>query len=119
VSGAVQALRDHGARRVLNDYFYGGSLIAADVPVFIDSRAELYGEQFILAYNRALQLQDVGQFLALLETWHIDATLLGPSSPAVHLLDRLDGWRRVYSDDEVVVHMRVTSAAPKIRSTLD
>ena len=119
VSGAVQALRDHGAQRVLNDYFYGGSLIAADVPVFIDSRAELYGEQFILAYNRALQLQDVGQFLALLETWRIDATLLGPSSPAVHLLDRLDGWRRVYSDDEVVVHMRVTSVAPKIRSTLD
>ena len=69
LSGAVQALRDHGARRVLNDYFFGGSLIAADVQVFIESRAELYGEQFVLAYNNALQLQDVGQFLALLDTY--------------------------------------------------
>ena len=115
----VQALRDHGARRVLNDYFFGGSLIAADVQVFIDSRAELYGEQFVLAYNNALQLQDVGQFLSLLDTYRIDATLLGPLSPAVHLLDRLDGWRRVYSDGEAVVHMQVVNTAPKIRPALD
>ena len=119
LSGAVQALRDHGARRVLNDYFFGGSLIAADVPVFIDSRAELYGEQFILAYNSALQLQDIGKFLALLDDYRIDAVLLGPSSPAVHLLDRLDGWRRVYGDVEAVVFMRTGITAPKIRPTLD
>jgi len=119
LSGAVQALRDHGARRVLNDYFFGGSLIAADVPVFIDSRAELYGEQFILAYNSALQLQDIGKFLALLDDDRIDAVLLGPSSPAVHLLDRLDGWRRVYGDVEAVVFMRTGTAAPKIRPALD
>jgi hypothetical protein len=119
VAGAVQAVKDHGARRVLNDYFFGGSLIAAGVPVFIDSRAELYGERFVLAYNSALQLQDVGKFLALLDAYRIDATMLEPSSPAVHLLDRLDGWQRVYGDGDAVVHVRVTNAAPKIRPSLD
>lgn len=119
VAGAVRAVKDHGVRRVLNDYFFGGSLIAAGVPVFIDSRAELYGEQFVLSYNSALQLQDVGKFLALLDAYRIDATMLEPSSPAVHLLDRLDGWQRVYGDGDAVVHVRVTNAAPKIRPTLD
>jgi hypothetical protein len=89
------------------------------VPVFIDGRTELYGEQFVLAHDNALQLHDVGKFLALLDTYRIDATLLSPSSPAVHLLDRLDGWRRVYSDGEAVVHMRIANVAPQIRPSLD
>jgi hypothetical protein len=119
LTGAIQVLKDRGARRVLNDYFFGGPLIAADVPVFIDGRAQIYGEQFVLAYCDALQLQDVGKFLALLDTYRIDATLLPPSSPAVHLLDRLDGWRRVYGDSRAVVHMRVANIAPQIRPSLD
>jgi hypothetical protein len=119
LTGAVQAMKDHGARRVLNDYFFGGLLIAADVPVFIDGRTELYGEQFVLAYVNALQLRNVGKFLTLLDTYRIDATLLDPSSPAVHLLDRLDGWRRVYSDGDAVLHMRTANLAPQIRPSLD
>ncbi|GAB1717092.1 MAG: hypothetical protein NTAFB05_21340 [Nitrobacter sp.] len=119
LTGAVHALKDHGARRVLNEYSFGGLLIGADVPVFIDGRTELYGERFVLAYVNALQLRDVGQFLALLDTYRIDATLLDPASPAVHLLDRLDGWRRVYSDGDAVVHVRTAKLAPQIRPSLD
>ncbi|MBN9148018.1 MULTISPECIES: hypothetical protein [unclassified Nitrobacter] len=119
LTGAVQAMKDHGARRVLNEYFFGGLLIAADVPVFIDGRTELYGEQFVLAHVDALQLRNVGKFLTLLDTYRIDATLLDPSSPAVHLLDRLDGWRRVYSDGNAVLHMRTANLAPQIRPSLD
>lgn len=119
LTGAVQALKDQGARRVLNDYDFGGSLIAADVPVFIDGRTELYGERFVLAHHNAIQLRDVGKFLSLLDGYRIDATLLDPASPAVHLLDRLDGWRRVYGDGDAVVHMRLANTAPKIRPALD
>jgi hypothetical protein len=119
LTNAIQALKDHGDRRVLNDYFFGGSLIAADVPVFIDGRTELYGERFVLAHHCAVQLQDMGKFLSLLDSYRIDATLLDPASPAVHLLDRLDGWRRVYGDGEAVVHMRVANTAPQIRPALD
>lgn len=119
LTGATQALKDHGARRVFNDYFFGGSLIAADVPVFIDGRTELYGERFVLAHHHAIQLQDVGKFLSLLDSYRIDATLLNPASPAVHLLDRLDGWRRVYGDGEAVVHMRLANTVPQIRPALD
>jgi hypothetical protein len=119
LTGAVQALKDHGARRVLNEYAFGGLLIAADVPVFIDGRTELYGEQFVLAHDNALRLWDIGKFLALLDTYRIDATLLDPSSPAVHLLDRLAGWRRIYGDRDAVVHIRTTDLASQIRPSLD
>jgi hypothetical protein len=32
--------------------------------------------------------------------------LLTPSTPATKLLDHLDGWQRVYADDNAVVHVR-------------
>src|SRR5712691_7746984 len=37
-------------------------------------------------------------------------TLLEPSRPAVWLLDRLPGWRRLYADEVAVVHVRDNAA---------
>ena len=48
------------------------------MPVFIDGRAELYGEAFDMAYYRAMQLKDVNEFLDILKNWDIDAVLLTP-----------------------------------------
>jgi len=76
------------------------------LPVFIDGRAELYGETFVMAYDRGVQLKDISQFLDILKTWDIDAVLLPPSTPAVGLLDNIGGWRRVYSDRNAVLHVR-------------
>jgi len=76
------------------------------VPVFIDGRAELYGEAFDIAYYRAMQLKDVDGFLDMLRTWDIDAVLLTPSTPAVGLHDHTAGWQRVYSDGNAVLHVR-------------
>jgi hypothetical protein len=103
---AVDVLKDRNVKRVLNDLSFGGYLISRDMPVFIDGRAELYGEQFGLAFHRALQLQNVVLFLDLLKNYDIDAVLLPPSTPAASLLDRLDGWQRAYSDNNAVVHVR-------------
>ncbi len=91
---------------VLNDYAFGGYLIFAGIPTFIDGRGELYGGPFIERYNRALALIDLGDFLKLLDEYRIGATLLAPSTPAVAMLDRLPQWQRVYSDDVAVVHKR-------------
>jgi hypothetical protein len=95
--------------RVLNDYAFGGYLVFAGIPTFIDGRGELYGGQFIVRYNRALALADLADFLKLLDDYKLDATLLAPDTPAVALLDRLPNWQRVYSDDVAVVHKRLAS----------
>ncbi|NOJ41723.1 hypothetical protein [Bradyrhizobium australiense] len=108
-SAAVDALKAHNPKRVLNDLPFGGYLIWRQIPVFIDGRAELYGEAFDIAYYRAMQLKDVKQFLDILKNWEIDAVLLTPHTPAVGLLDNLAGWRRAYADENAVLHVRTAN----------
>jgi hypothetical protein len=112
-AGAVAATKEAGARRVLNDYNFGGYLLYAGVPTFIDGRTELFGADFLLRYVRDTQLRDIPDFLNLLDEQKIDATMLMPSTPAVAFLDRLPGWTRLYADDVAVVHIRTP-----LRSTL-
>jgi uncharacterized membrane protein (UPF0136 family) len=105
-AAAVDVLKARNPKRILNDLPFGGYLISRQLPVFIDGRAELYGEQFEMAYYRALQLKDVDLFLNMLKSYDIDAVLLTPETPAARLLDHLEGWQRVYSDETAVVHVR-------------
>lgn len=103
---AIAEARLAKAGPVLNDYGFGGYLIFAGIPTFIDGRGELFGGPFIDRYNRALALIDLADFLKLLDEYNIGATLLAPRTPAVAMLDRLPQWQRVYSDDVAVVHKR-------------
>ena len=105
-AAAVEAIKAHNLRRVLNDRAFGGYLIWRQMPVFIDGRAELYGEKFTMAYYNAVELKDVGQFLGLLRDHEIDAVLLQPGMPATGLLDQLRAWRRVYADDVAILYVR-------------
>jgi hypothetical protein len=94
----------------LHNAGFGGYLITQNIPVFFDGRAELYGEDFVVTALNAFALKNVDSFLGLLETYKIDATLLTPSTPAVGLLDRIEGWQRIYADDVAVVHVRDSAA---------
>jgi hypothetical protein len=105
-AAAVEAVKAHHLRRVFNDRAFGGYLIWRQVPVFIDGRAELYGEKFTMAYYSALERNDIGRFLGLLEEYDIDGLLLRPGMPTVGLLDHLGGWRRVYADDVSILYVR-------------
>ena len=54
---------------VLNDYSFGGYLIFAGIPTFIDGRGELFGGKFITRYNRDVSLADLPDFLELLDQY--------------------------------------------------
>ena len=103
---AIQSVQLAKAGHVLNDYDFGGYLDFVGIAAFIDGRAELYGERYMLRHDRALSLQNLPDFMRLLDEYRIQATLLAPSTPAVGLLDRLPDWKRAYADDVAVVHMR-------------
>jgi hypothetical protein len=109
-SAAIAQANIARAGPVLNDYGFGGYLIYSGIAPFIDGRAEVYGKDFILRYNRALALQNLPDFLRLIEEYRINVTLLSPATPAVALLDRLPGWQRVYADNIAVVHRRQNGA---------
>ena len=107
-SAALEKIKEAKSGRIFNDYPFGGYLIYRGIPPFIDLRAELYGPAFLTRYARAIRLEDLADFVRLLDEYKIDTTLLFPSTQAVGLLDRLPEWDRIYADDVAVVHVRRT-----------
>ena len=90
---------------VVNDYAFGGYLIWNGVKPFIDSRADLYGDQFLDAYA-AIQRPDRAALIAALARYHIGWTLLATGSPANDMLGTLPGWRRSYRDAIATLSVR-------------
>jgi hypothetical protein len=103
---AVAELKKLNFSRVFNDYDFGGYLLANGVAPFIDGRTELYGEKFFVDHNAASGLMKPENFFRLLEEYNIEATLMRTQSAANILLDHIDGWQKVYTDDIATVHMR-------------
>jgi hypothetical protein len=120
-AAAVAALKQYRAQRPLNNYDFGGYMIAAGIAPFIDGRTEVFGTRMMTQHDRALA-GDERDLIALIERYGVDSTLLTPSTPAVALFDRMDGWQRIFADDTAVVHVRKPAApvrqpaAPAARS---
>jgi hypothetical protein len=107
---AVAELKKLNVSRVLNDYDFGGYLIASGVAPFIDGRTELYGEKFFVDHNAASGLMEPDNLFHLLDQYKIDATLMRTQSAANKLLDHIDGWQKVYVDDIATIHIRKAGA---------
>jgi hypothetical protein len=106
-AAAVAFARDAGLKgRVFNHYGYGGYLISAGIPTFIDGRGELYGGDFIKRQVEAVALRGEEPLEAVLDRWAIDWTLLPNDQAANQLLARLPGWRRAYSDEAATIFVR-------------
>jgi hypothetical protein len=110
-----QAALDHvpqtlAATPVLNAYGFGGYLIFRGVRPFIDSRAELYGDEFLDRYARIVA-PDTKTLTQTMQKYRVGWTIFPPDSPVISVLDLLPGWRRTYSDSVAVVHVR--DANPK------
>jgi hypothetical protein len=107
---AVAELKKHNLSRVFNDYDFGGYLIANGVAPFIDGRTELYGEKFFVDHNAASGLMEPDNLFRLLDAYNIEATLMRTQSAATKLLDHVDGWQKIYSDDVATIHLRKAGA---------
>jgi hypothetical protein len=103
---ATDLLAQRKAQRIFNAYQFGGYLISRDIPVFVDGRAELYGEKFVMDFFKATEGKQPALLPRLLDQYNIDATLLVADSPGPQILDQLKGWKRIYTDGIAVVHVR-------------
>ena len=105
---AVDAAMAAGAKgRLLNEYSFGGFLIYEGIPVFIDGRADMYGDAFVQKTIDAFRLKDRKEFLEFLDEHGFGWSLLAPGTAAIAVLDGLPDWHRVYADDTAVVHVHV------------
>ena len=98
-------------QRVFNAYPLGGYLIRAGQPVYIDSRADMYGPAFLDHYA-LLASGDPRLLAATLDQWHAGWTLLTPGSAMADSMDHMPGWHRLYSDATAIVHVRNSPPAP-------
>ncbi len=103
---AVDLLQQRKPERIFNAYQFGGYLISRDVPVFVDGRAELYGEKFVMDFFKATEGKKPELLPRLLDEYKIDTTLLVADAPGPQILDNLKGWKRIYTDGIAVIHVR-------------
>jgi len=106
-TAALNYVREAGVKgHVLNHYGYGGFLINAGIPTFIDGRAELFGGDFIKRYAEAITLRGEEPLEKLLDRYDIRWTFLTRDQPANKLLAHLPGWHQAYSDDQSTIFVR-------------
>jgi hypothetical protein len=116
---AVAELKKLNFSRVFNDYDFGGYLIASGIAPFIDGRTELYGEKFFVDHNAASGLMEPENLFRLLEQYKIEATLMRTRSAATKLLDRVDGWEKIYSDEIATIHLRKPGAVHTVEPAIN
>jgi hypothetical protein len=92
-------------RPMLNDYAFGGYLIAQGVRPFVDGRAEVYGDAFLDRYAAIIE-PDAKALGRALADYGARWTIFAPSQPVVGLMDTRPGWRRLYADKYAVVHVK-------------
>jgi hypothetical protein len=116
---ATVELKKLNVARIFNDYDFGGYLIASGVPTFIDGRTELFGEKFFVDHNNASGLMEPENLFRLLDQYKIEATFMRTQSAATKLLDHMDGWQKVYSDDIATIHLRKAGALHTLEPAID
>jgi hypothetical protein len=100
------------AQPVLNDYSMGGYLIFKGVKVYIDGRADMYGDEFVGEYMDLIHRGDPAKLQEILDKRHIVWTMFNPNDLLVRTLDKQPGWRRLYTDKWTVVHVRTDVVPP-------
>ncbi len=90
---------------VLSDFVLGGQLIFDGERPFIDSRTDLYTEEFEVLY-RQLMSPDRATLTKTLSDYGIAWTVFRSGQTVEPLLDTEPGWRRLGTFDGLVVHVR-------------
>ena len=93
------------AEHVLNDYSFGGYLIFMGVKPFVDSRAELYGDGFLVRYGKLIE-PDPQEVKRVIRAYDVGWTIFAKHSRVIGIMDATAGWHRIYADNFAVVHIR-------------
>jgi len=115
-AGAVAFLQSHPpSGAIFNQYDWGGYLIWKLYPsthVFIDGRADLYGQKLLDQFADTYQFKDDWQ--QTLQLWNIHTVLVPADSALATGLRSSPGWRVAYKDSQAVVLTTVPDSVHQI-----
>lgn len=99
--------------RIFNAYAFGGYLIWRLYPeyrVYVDGRADLYGDSFLAHFNELYQgeVNPQPEFLRQ----DIRTVVVEPDAPIANLLSITRGWRKSYQDARAVIYVRADAPSP-------
>jgi hypothetical protein len=98
-----------GGTPIFNDMLFGGFLIyyTPGFRVFIDDRCELYGDERLLAYGRAM-LEDPAQINRWAKEYGFKIALVRSNSKMERYLRSASGWILVRQTSEAALYRRIT-----------
>jgi hypothetical protein len=106
---AVQFIESSNVTQPLyNEYHWGGYLIWKLYPryrVFIDGRADVYGDQLIEEFFRVHD--GANDWRTLLDRYGIQSVVVSPDTAIASLLREDKSWKNVFEDQQTVIFTRV------------
>ena len=113
---------DLGQARFYNEYNYGSYMLYRGIPVFIDSRADLYAPEFNGTKNEDgkydgrdifsdfLNISNIGTFYeGKFREYEITHLLMGKNTKLNLLISRDDNYKLLYSDKNFVIYERLNA----------
>lgn len=98
----------------LNQYRFGGYLIWRDIPVFIDGRADVYGDEFLRRYIKThaatLEWRDA------LDDFDVEWAMIAPRHRMATVLVADPGWELAFESEVADVYVRAEAAAQTVTS---
>ena len=105
---AVEYLKSHRVPdRLFIYYDWGGYAVwrlYPDYRVFIDGRADLYGDSLLRQFQDILQVRS--EWRQDLDLWKVETVLVPPSAPLAEALSLDPDWRVDYRDSQAVLFVR-------------
>jgi hypothetical protein len=103
---AVDFLESSGLAeaRGYNSYNWGGYLIWRGIPVFVDGRADVYGDPFLLVYRRTFEVRPNWQ--EPLTQYNVEYVLMERGTPLTAVLTASPDWQPAYQDDIAQIFIR-------------
>ena len=105
---AAYIASQHPRGPIFNHYNFGGYFIwklYPQYPVFIDGRADLYGDDFLHDFARTYYVTGP-DWERTFRRWNIQTVILPPDAPVVAALTLSHSWNEVYSDSQAIVMTR-------------
>ena len=82
-------------------------MIFNQIPVFIDGRADMYGDAYVERFFQAIRGGKYeSDFLKILSDYDIRWAISVPGDELVESLGNLSDWKEIYRDEYGVVHVR-------------